>query len=55
MVDDARRLYRNTLFAGIYGSSFNESAQMSYFRGTDSDLLVKSLDQLPSVLEMIRE
>ncbi|MGA2199710.1 MAG: HAD family hydrolase [Nitrososphaerales archaeon] len=55
MVDDARKRYGNILFAGIYGSSFNERAQISYFGGTGSDLLVKSLSQVPSVLEMIRK
>ncbi len=54
MVDDARRRYQNTFFAGICGSSFDERAQVSYFTRTDSDLLVGSVSQVPAVLEMIR-
>ncbi len=55
MVDDARKSYGNTLFAGIYGTSFDDASQMSYFRGTGSDLLVKTLDQMPALLEMIKK
>ena len=55
MVDDVRKRYQNTLFRGIYGSSFNEAEQISYFEGTRSDMLVKSLDQVPALLEMIRD
>ena len=54
MVDDARRRYPNTLFAGICGSSFDEEAQVRYFARTGSDILVRSVDQVPEVLEMIR-
>jgi phosphoglycolate phosphatase-like HAD superfamily hydrolase len=54
MVDDVRRLYGNTLFAGVYGTSFDDGAQVSYFKGTGSDLLVRTLDQMPQLLEMIR-
>jgi phosphoglycolate phosphatase-like HAD superfamily hydrolase len=53
MVDNARRQYRNILFAGIYGSSFDEQSQISYFRRTRSDLVVRSVNQVPAVLEMI--
>jgi len=53
MVDDARSRYRDILFAGIYGSSFNEESQISYFSRTESDLVVRSVDQVPAVLEMI--
>ena len=55
MVDDARRRYADILFAGIYGSSFDEGAQISYFTGTDSDLLVRSVNQVPAALEMMRK
>jgi phosphoglycolate phosphatase-like HAD superfamily hydrolase len=55
MVDDVRKRYDEILFAGIYGSSFNERAQISYFTGTDSDMLVKSVNQIPPALEMMRK
>jgi phosphoglycolate phosphatase-like HAD superfamily hydrolase len=55
MVDDARRRYADILFAGIYGSSFDEGAQISYFTGTDSDMLVRSVNQVPAALEMMRK
>lgn len=54
MVDDARRRYGNTLFAGVYGTSFDDAAQMSYFRRSGSDLVVKSVEQVPQLLEMVR-
>ncbi|MGA2664075.1 MAG: HAD family hydrolase [Nitrososphaerales archaeon] len=54
MVDDARRSYPNTLFAGICGSSFDEAEQERYFTRTSSDVLVRSVDQVPEVLEIIR-
>jgi phosphoglycolate phosphatase-like HAD superfamily hydrolase len=54
MVDDARKRYGEILFAGICGSSFSEGAQISYFAGTDSDLLVSSVNQIPPALEMMR-
>ncbi len=53
MVDDARRRYREVLFAGIYGSSFDEESQISYFSRAKSDLVVRTVDQVPAVLEMI--
>ena len=55
MVDDARKRYGEILFAGICGSSFNEREQISYFTGTDSDMLVKSVNQIPPALEMLRK
>lgn len=53
MVDNARKRYRKVLFAGIYGSSFDEESQASYFGKTGSDMVVRSLNQVPALLEMI--
>jgi hypothetical protein len=43
------------LFAGIYGTSFNEEEQLSYFTAARSDLVVKGVDRIPKILEELRE
>ncbi len=42
------------LFAGVYGSSFSEKEQISYFTGAYSDVVVRDVNQIPEVLEMVR-
>ncbi len=42
------------LFAGIYGNSPDNKEQISYFTGTDSDLIVEDVNQIPRMLEMAR-
>lgn len=42
------------LFAGLYGSSFSEEEQISYFTGTGSDVVMKDVNQIPAILEMAR-
>ena len=39
---------------GIYGNSPDNKEQISYFTGTDSDLIVEDVDQIPRMLEMAR-
>lgn len=42
------------LFAGIYGTSFSEKDQLSYFTGTGSNLVAKDVNQVVKVLEMAK-
>jgi len=51
MVRNAGAPSGTILFAGIYGSSFNEREQISYFTKTESDLIVKDVNQIPELLE----
>jgi len=54
MVENAGIQDGSILFAGIYGSSFNDKEQISYFTGTNSDLIVKNVNQIPMMLELAR-
>lgn len=54
MVRNAGAPEGTVLFAGIYGSSFNEEEQISYFTGTGSDVVMKDVNQIPEILEMVR-
>lgn len=42
------------LFVGVYGSSFSEKEQISYFTGAGSDVVMKDVNQIPAILEMAR-
>lgn len=42
------------LFAGIYGTSFNDKEQISYFTATESDIVAKDVNQVVKVLEMVK-
>jgi phosphoglycolate phosphatase-like HAD superfamily hydrolase len=54
MVKNAMAPDGSILFAGIYGSSFNDKEQISYFTGADSELVLKDVNQIPKILEMAR-
>ena len=54
MVENAGVQDGSVLFASIYGSSFNDKEQISYFAGTNSDLIVKNVNQIPIMLELAR-
>jgi phosphoglycolate phosphatase-like HAD superfamily hydrolase len=54
MVDNAGATRGAILFAGIYGSASDEEKQISYFTETESDLIVKDVNQIPGILEMAR-
>jgi phosphoglycolate phosphatase-like HAD superfamily hydrolase len=54
MVKNAGGPDGSILFAGIYGSSFNDKEQISYFTGSDSELVLKDVNQIPMILEMAR-
>lgn len=54
MVPNAGAPKGSMAFAGIYGSSFNDQEQISYFTKTESDLIVKSVNQIPPILERAR-
>ena len=43
------------LFAGIYGGSADEGEQISYFSSNGSEVIVKNVNQISSVLEMSRD
>ncbi|MDG6925784.1 MAG: hypothetical protein JRN09_04470 [Nitrososphaerota archaeon] len=54
MVRNASGAAGELLFAGIYGSSFDQEEQISYFTGAGSDLVVKDVNQIAKMLEMAR-
>jgi len=54
MVENAGIPNGSVLFAGIYGSSFNDKEQISYFTETNSDLIVENVNQIPGMLELAR-
>jgi phosphoglycolate phosphatase-like HAD superfamily hydrolase len=54
MVENADIPNGSVLFAGIYGSSFNDKEQISYFTGTNSDLIVENVNQIPGMLELAK-
>jgi len=54
MVENADSPDGSILFAGVYGSSFSDKEQISYFTGADSDMVVKDVNQVPMLLEMAR-
>jgi phosphoglycolate phosphatase-like HAD superfamily hydrolase len=57
MVKDgiAQGRLHNCLFAGVYGTSPDAAKQIAFFEGGGADLVVESVNEIPSLLMMYRE
>ena len=51
MVRDARKTHDGVLFAGIYGVSLSAQRQMEYFTRKGCDVVAKSVESIPALLE----
>jgi len=54
MVRDAERTCGQLLFGGIYGTSFNEADQIAYFTRNGSDVVARTVQSVPLILERLR-
>lgn len=54
MVEDAKRKYDGILFAAISGTAPNEEEQVRYFTERGADVVMRSVGQVPLVLEAFR-
>jgi phosphoglycolate phosphatase-like HAD superfamily hydrolase len=51
MAADAKRSFEKILFAGVYGTASDEKGQMEYFVEEGADITVKTVEQIPEILE----
>lgn len=54
MVREARRTHDRVLFAGVYGATFSGVDQMAYFARNESDVVARSVESIPMLLERTR-
>ncbi|MBI2648129.1 MAG: hypothetical protein HYW93_00535 [Thaumarchaeota archaeon] len=54
MVEDAKRKHDGILFAAVSGTGANEDEQIRYFTRRGADLVMRSVNQVPLVLEALR-
>lgn len=54
MVEDAKRKYDGILFAAVSGTAPNEEEQVRYFTERGADVVMRSVEQVPLVLEAFR-
>ncbi len=55
MVEDAKKSGGSILFAGIYGTVTDEREQVKYLKTKDADLILRSANDIPRLLEMARD
>ena len=44
----------STIFCGVYGTSKDQDGKKSLFESNNVDIIVKSIDQIPKVLNLVR-
>jgi HAD superfamily hydrolase (TIGR01548 family) len=44
----------STIFCGVYGTSKDQDAKRSLFESNNADIIVKSIDQIPKTLNLVR-
>ncbi|MDA4122424.1 MAG: hypothetical protein OK456_04495 [Thaumarchaeota archaeon] len=54
MVDDARKTSDGLLFGGVYGTSFNQEEQMSYFAQSGADVVMRKVGSTPALLRRLK-
>lgn len=54
MVENARREHEVVLSAGIYGTSLNQSAQLRFFLGRGTDIILPSARRISDILRMVK-
>jgi phosphoglycolate phosphatase-like HAD superfamily hydrolase len=55
MVEDARRTYDEVYFGGVYGTSFNQEEQARYFTQNGADIVMRTVESTPEIVQRLRE